>query len=42
VLRLFGMQDCRESSETYLIAVATLECCLASSAEDLLTSKLLC
>jgi len=35
------MQDCRESSETYVIAVVTLELCLASSAEGLWTSKLL-
>jgi len=41
VLRLFAMQDCPESSDTYVIAVVTLEYCLASNAEDLRTSQLL-
>jgi len=41
VLRLFGMQDCLESSDMYVIAVVTLEFCLTSSTEGLWTSKLL-
>ena len=41
VLGLFAMQDCPERSDMYVIAVVTLEFCLASSAEGLWTSKLL-